>query len=118
MVDDFVDPYLDPATGLLRNRLGATTQEALDKAELVATSIRNMLASITAPVTRRPHPAEWVQAELARHDAILGPTPGRDQGAAAAMRSLERLALEAARESDRQTTRWERQGNGMEGLSR
>jgi cell filamentation protein len=30
---DFVDPYLDPDTGLLRNRLGATTQEALDSAE-------------------------------------------------------------------------------------
>jgi cell filamentation protein len=30
---DFVDPYLDPDTGLLRNRLGAITQEALDSAE-------------------------------------------------------------------------------------
>jgi cell filamentation protein len=30
---DFIDPYLDPDTGLLRNRLGATTQEALDSAE-------------------------------------------------------------------------------------
>jgi cell filamentation protein len=30
---NFVDPYLDPDTGLLRNRLGATTQEALDAAE-------------------------------------------------------------------------------------
>ncbi len=30
---DFVDPYLDPDTGLLRNRIGATTQQALDSAE-------------------------------------------------------------------------------------
>lgn len=30
---EFVDPYLDPATGLLRNRIGATTREALDSAE-------------------------------------------------------------------------------------
>lgn len=30
---EFVDPYLDPETGLLRNRLGARTQAALDKAE-------------------------------------------------------------------------------------
>lgn len=30
---DFVDPYLDPTTGLLRNKVGATTQVALDQAE-------------------------------------------------------------------------------------
>jgi cell filamentation protein len=30
---DFVDPYLDPTTGLLRNRVGADTKVALDKAE-------------------------------------------------------------------------------------
>ena len=30
---EFVDPYLDPETGLLRNKVGATTQSALDKAE-------------------------------------------------------------------------------------
>lgn len=30
---DFVDPYLDPGTGLLRNKVGARTQAALDAAE-------------------------------------------------------------------------------------
>lgn len=30
---DFVDPYLDPRTGILRNLVGATTQEQLRKAE-------------------------------------------------------------------------------------
>lgn len=30
---DFIDPYLDPETGILRNKVGARTQIALDKAE-------------------------------------------------------------------------------------
>ncbi|WP_051259369.1 Fic/DOC family protein [Schaalia suimastitidis] len=30
---DFVDPYLDPKTGLLRNKVGARTKTALDEAE-------------------------------------------------------------------------------------
>lgn len=30
---DFVDPYLEPSSGILRNRLGITTQQALDVAE-------------------------------------------------------------------------------------
>lgn len=30
---DFVDPYLDPETGLLRNKVGARTKVALDEAE-------------------------------------------------------------------------------------
>ncbi|WP_454138835.1 Fic/DOC family protein [Microbacterium paulum] len=30
---EFVDPYLDPETGLLRNKLGARTKVALDEAE-------------------------------------------------------------------------------------
>jgi cell filamentation protein len=30
---EFVDPYLEPASGILRNRLGITTQQALDVAE-------------------------------------------------------------------------------------
>ena len=30
---EFVDPYLDPETGLLRNKVGAQTKSALDKAE-------------------------------------------------------------------------------------
>ncbi|MCL2848760.1 MAG: cell filamentation protein Fic [Micrococcales bacterium] len=31
--DDFVDPYLDPTTGLLANKVGALTKVALDEAE-------------------------------------------------------------------------------------
>ncbi|ASD24168.1 cell filamentation protein Fic (plasmid) [Cryobacterium sp. LW097] len=30
---DFADPYIDPATGLLRNRIGATSQSVLNAAE-------------------------------------------------------------------------------------
>lgn len=30
---DFVDPYVDPATGILRNLVSATTQEVLDQVE-------------------------------------------------------------------------------------
>jgi cell filamentation protein len=33
MYDAGTDPYLDPATGILRNNLGITTQDELDKAE-------------------------------------------------------------------------------------
>lgn len=37
---DFVDPYIDPATGILRNLLGATTQDELDAAEADVTAAR------------------------------------------------------------------------------
>ena len=37
---EVVDPYLDPDTGLLRNLLGARTQDALDRAEGALTYIR------------------------------------------------------------------------------
>jgi cell filamentation protein len=37
---DFVDPYLDPATGLLRNRAGAGTRESLDAKEAELTAFR------------------------------------------------------------------------------
>ena len=30
---DFIDPYLDPGSGLLRNKVGAQTKSALDDAE-------------------------------------------------------------------------------------
>lgn len=36
----FADPYIDPATGILRNRLGLTTQAELDHAEAELISIR------------------------------------------------------------------------------
>lgn len=32
-MSDFVDPYVDPATGILRNLVDATSQEHLDQAE-------------------------------------------------------------------------------------
>lgn len=35
---EFVDPYLDPATGLLRNKVGATTQADLDSREAELTA--------------------------------------------------------------------------------
>jgi cell filamentation protein len=37
---EFVDPYLDPATGILRNRVGAKTQAELDAAEADLTAAR------------------------------------------------------------------------------
>lgn len=37
---EVVDPYLDPATGLLRNLVGARTKDALDRAEGALTYIR------------------------------------------------------------------------------
>lgn len=37
---EFVDPYLDPDTGLLRNLVGARTKEALDTAEGALTYLR------------------------------------------------------------------------------
>lgn len=37
---DFVDPYLDPSTGLLRNRVGAGTRESLEVAEADLTALR------------------------------------------------------------------------------
>ncbi|WP_052323492.1 Fic/DOC family protein [Leifsonia xyli] len=39
---DFVDPYLDPQTGILRNLVGATTREALNAAEGALTVVRAM----------------------------------------------------------------------------
>jgi len=32
-MSEHVDPYTDPQTGILRNRIGARTQAALDQAE-------------------------------------------------------------------------------------
>jgi cell filamentation protein len=45
---EFVDPYLDPTTGLLRNRLNALTPDTLDQAEADLTEAR------TAELARRP----------------------------------------------------------------
>lgn len=39
-MSDFVDPYLDPTTGTLRNLIGARTRDALDRAEADLTTAR------------------------------------------------------------------------------
>jgi cell filamentation protein len=40
VLPDFVDPYLDPDTGLLRNRVGAGTRESLEVTEADLTALR------------------------------------------------------------------------------
>ena len=37
---NFIDPYLDPATGILRNRVGVTTEADLAAAEAALTHMR------------------------------------------------------------------------------
>ena len=46
---DFVDPYLEPASGILRNRLGLTDHATLDRAEAELTEWRRA-EMITRPV--------------------------------------------------------------------
>ena len=46
---EFVDPYLDPETGLLRNKVGARTKVALDEAEGDLTFARLMQLMDRAP---------------------------------------------------------------------
>ncbi len=46
---DFVDPYLEPASGILRNRLGLTDRATLDRAEAELTEWRRA-EMITRPV--------------------------------------------------------------------
>jgi cell filamentation protein len=53
-LSDFVDPYLDPATGILRNRLGLRDQVALDRAEADLTMHRR-LEMISKPPRVTPH---------------------------------------------------------------
>jgi cell filamentation protein len=52
-LSDFVDPYLDPATGILRNRLNLRDQVALDRAEADLTMHRR-LEMISKPVRVTP----------------------------------------------------------------
>jgi cell filamentation protein len=40
------DPYIDPQSGILRNKLGRTDQESLDRAEANAVSIRSILLQL------------------------------------------------------------------------
>jgi cell filamentation protein len=37
------DPYIDPQSGILRNKFGLTNQESLDQAEANAVSARSIL---------------------------------------------------------------------------
>ena len=41
-MSDFVDPYLDPKTGILRNLVGATTSEQLREAEVNVASMAEL----------------------------------------------------------------------------
>jgi len=40
------DPYLDPQSGILRNKAGSTDQESLDRAESTAVSVRSILLQL------------------------------------------------------------------------
>lgn len=53
MSADFVDPYIDPATGILKNLVGATTYAELSNAEgeLVASRISEIVEKFTLRVT-------------------------------------------------------------------
>ena len=40
------DPYIDPQSGILRNKFGLTNQESLDRAEANAVSARSILLQL------------------------------------------------------------------------
>jgi len=48
-LSDFVDPYLDPATGILKNLVGATTQAELDAVEGDLVPIRALRLAVEPP---------------------------------------------------------------------
>jgi cell filamentation protein len=50
---DFVDPYLDPATGILRNLVGATTQTELDAIEGDLVPVRALRLDANSPPPTR-----------------------------------------------------------------
>ena len=41
-----IDPYIDPQSGVLRNRFGLADQQSLDRAEANAVSIRSILLQL------------------------------------------------------------------------
>jgi cell filamentation protein len=43
------DPYIDPQSGILRNKFGLTNQESLDRAEANAVSARSILLQLNPP---------------------------------------------------------------------
>ncbi|MDD4937131.1 MAG: Fic family protein [Acidiphilium sp.] len=49
---DLKDPYLDPATGILRNRLGITDQAELDRIEATFAAVRSYEMETAAPAGR------------------------------------------------------------------
>lgn len=50
---DFVDPYLDPATGILKNLVGATTQTELDAIEGDLVPVRALGLDVSSPPPTR-----------------------------------------------------------------
>jgi len=50
---DFVDPYLDPATGILKNLVGATTQTELDAIEGDLVPVRALRLDVNSPPPTR-----------------------------------------------------------------
>jgi cell filamentation protein len=67
-MDGFVDPYVDPATGILRNRVGARTRAELDRAEG---------AEFFLPVSMIDRAASFTAEELRADDALRGLDRGR-----------------------------------------
>ena len=43
------DPYIDPQSGILRNKFGLTDQESFDRAEANAVSARSILLQLSPP---------------------------------------------------------------------
>lgn len=74
---EFIDPYIDPDTGLLRNEVGATTREDLEQAE------GDLVAYRSLELVARPPSPTGDLAELRADNNLQGMT--RD-------RFLERLA--------------------------
>lgn len=50
---DFVDPYLDPGTGILKNLVGATTQAELDTIEGDLVPVRALRFDVNVPTPTR-----------------------------------------------------------------
>ena len=68
---DFVDPYLDPATGILKNLVGATTQAELDAVEGDLVPIRALRLTVEPP-----NPTGDLAELRAIHRFLFGPIYG------------------------------------------
>ena len=73
---DFVDPYLEPASGILRNRLGLTDRATLDRAEAELTEWRRA-EMITRPVQVTGDVYDWA-GQLRTVDIRKGTDPGAE----------------------------------------